>query len=49
MSINKIGFTDITPAVRDDSHLYKPEIFYQNIILLDLTEKISKHDNIEWR
>jgi hypothetical protein len=42
MSINKIRFTDITPAVRDDSHLNRPEIFYQDTILLDLTEKITK-------
>ena len=48
MSINKIRFTEnapsvnVPPAVIDDSHLNRPEIFYQDTILLDLTEKITK-------
>ena len=42
MSINKIRFTDIRLAVKDDSYLNRPEIFYQDTILLDLTEKITK-------
>ena len=49
MDKKKEASISIRSLTIDDSQLFKTKILHEDTILLDLTEKITKHENREWR